>query len=234
MRQKRVPNVQKNWWETTPAIISAIAALIVAVTGLIAVFNRPSPPLTPIVTLPPPTATEDPDNLLKNGGFEEGFTHWGTGYYETDDPFTRGTLGVFWASRIGSQVQVMDIADVRGDIDSQVRHSGSKSFRITNNAAFVAQLYGSMSQRVTGLLKNTDYVASCWLKTDRAGTRAFEITVDLAWAKRKAIDAGTYDWREFSFVFNTGDYSWMDYRILSEDAGTVWVDDMALKRYFPK
>jgi len=174
---------------------------------------------------------EDKENLLRNGGFEEDLEFWGTGYYETD--VYKGSLGIFWASRVGIAIEAIKTADVRGEIDSDIRKSGVKSFKITNNSPLEAHIYDSMSQRITGLIENTDYIASFWAKTERAGRGTFEVTTDLKWLKRKHMEAGTYDWKQFSHVFNTGDNTFIDFRIISEEPGTVWVDDMSFKRYFP-
>ena len=226
MTAKRVRQKQKRWWETTPALISAVATLIIAITGLIALFYVPIPPIPT-----PPIYQEDKENLLRNGGFEEDLQSWGTGYYETD--CFKGSLGIFWASRVGMGIEEIKIASLRGDIDSEIRKSGVKSFKITNNAPSEAQIYGSMSQRITGLMENTDYIASFWVKAERAGRGIFVNTIDLKWLKRKYIEAGTYNWHEFSWVFNTGNSTFIDFRIISEEPGTVWVDDITLMRYFP-
>jgi Carbohydrate binding domain len=178
----------------------------------------------------PPVILVDKENLLKNGGFEDDLNFWGTGYYETD--VYHGSLGVFWASRVGTSIDAMNVADVRGDIDSDNHKSGSKSFKITNNSPLEAHIYGSMSQRVTGLLKNTDYIASFWVKAERASRGTLEITTDLKWSKRKLIEPGTYDWKEFSQVFNTDNNTFVDFRIISEEPGTVWIDDIVFRRYF--
>ena len=126
-----------------------------------------------------------------------------------------------------------EIADVRGEVDAEVRRCGAKSFKIINNQPFVPNLYGSMSQRVTGLQRNTDYLASVWVKAERAGRRTLEVTTDLGWKGRMSIEPGTYGWRQYTHIFNTGDATFVDFRILSEDPGTVWIDDLSFKRYFP-
>ena len=176
MTAKRARQKQKRWWETTPALISAVATLIIAITGVIAIIYGPTPsiPTPPIPT--PPIYQEDEENLLRNGGFEEDLKFWGTGYYETD--CFKGSLGIFWASRVGMDIEKMKIAGLRGDIDSEIRKSGVKSFKITNNAPSEAHIYGSMSQRITGLMENTDYIASFWVKAERAGRGTFVNTID--------------------------------------------------------
>jgi hypothetical protein len=197
MTAKRATQKQKRWWETTTALISAVTGLIIAITGLIALFYRPTPSTPPQL----PMYQEDKENLLRNGGFEEDLEFWGSGYYETD--VYKGSLGIFWASRVGMTIEGMKIASVRGEIDSDIRKFGKKSFKITNDSPLEAHIYGSMSQRISGLMRNTNYIASFWAKTERASRRTFEITTDLKWLKRKHIEAGTYDWKQFSHVFKT-------------------------------
>jgi hypothetical protein len=171
---------------------------------------------------------DDKNNLLKNGGFEKGFEFWGTGYYETD--IYKGSLGAFWASRVGSPQSSMTIADVRADIDADIHKSGSKSLKIINNSSLQSNIFGSMSQRITGLMKNTNYLASYWVKAERANRGTFEITVDQPWKQRTAIDPGTYDWKKYTHIFNTGDNNFIDFRIITEEPGTVWVDNLSFSR----
>ena len=143
MTTKRKPEGGERWWETTPALIGAVASLIVAITGVVTVFiNRP----TPQSNIQQPVALADKENLLNNGGFEDGLKFWGTGYYETD--VYHGSLGIFWASRVGEKIEVMKIADIRGEINLDIHKSGSKqSFKITNNSPMESNIYGSMSQK---------------------------------------------------------------------------------------
>jgi hypothetical protein len=61
MTPKRKTGVQKKWWETTPAIISAVAAMIVAITGLITLFHKSTS--TPVVVIRPIEAI----NIKTNG-----------------------------------------------------------------------------------------------------------------------------------------------------------------------
>jgi len=53
------------------------------------------------------------------------------------------------------------------------------------------------------------------------------LTTDMAWSRRIAISAGTYDWREFKRIFDTGNNDYVDFRFISEDVGTVWLDDVS-------
>ncbi len=169
----------------------------------------------------------------------------GTGDIETYR--FHGSLGVFWASQTTVYVleilknknvvilrkEAKEVTNVRGEIDSEIRRSGKKSFKITMGSPMGSHRYGSMSQRITGLTKNTEYIVRFWVKAERAGKGTFEITMDKEWNERKQIDEGTYPWQEFKHRFNIGDKRYIDFRIISEEAGTVWVDDISFKRYFP-
>jgi len=47
MTAKRAMQKQKRWWETTTAFISAVSGLIIAITGLIVLFYKPTPSTPP-------------------------------------------------------------------------------------------------------------------------------------------------------------------------------------------
>ncbi len=176
----------------------------------------------------------DNDNLIRNGGFEEpNLKFWGTGYYEFA---TKGTMNIFWVSEIiineNGKIKIKP-ADASGQIDSKIRKFGKYSFKITMRSPMEPDVYASMSQRIDGLKKNTQYVARFWIKAERAGKGTFEITTDDEWKDRKQIDGGEYDWREFKHIFNIGNQTSIDFRIISEEPGTVWVDGISFKRHFP-
>ena len=177
-------------------------------------------------------ASQAPASLLKNGGFEEGYSFWGSGYYETE--VYRGALPPFWASFLlhDSGNRDVDVAKVSGELVTDVKRSGRFSLRIVNDVEPKAHIYGSISQRVTNLEPNTDYRAEFWVKADRASPNTLQLTTDLAWSHRRAIPAGTYDWTRVEYTFNTGDKTFIDFRFVSDRPGTVWVDDVRLDRVF--
>jgi hypothetical protein len=107
---------------------------------------------------------------------------------------------------------------------------GSKSFRITNNSPLEGHIYGSMSQRITGLDSSTYYVARFWVKAEEARRGTLVITTDLGWHQRKYVEPGTYDWKPFAHVFNTGENRFVEFRLISEEPGKVWLDDITFKR----
>lgn len=57
--------------------------------------------------------------------------------------------------------------------------------------------------------------------------------MDDEWKERTMIKNGTYPWQKFEHIFNIGDKTYVDFRIISEEPGSVWVDDIIFKRYFP-
>jgi len=175
---------------------------------------------------------DDQDNLLKNGGFEDDYKFWGSGYWETE--IYRGSLPPFWSASIrsGFAPEQSSVTNVNGSIDTEIKKSGNKSFKITNNSPLQAHIYGSMSQRITGLQENSNYKVTFWVRAERAGSKTFEITTDLRWIHRKLIESGSYNWQQFTYLFNTGNSNYIDLRFISEEPGTVWVDDIAVKRNF--
>ena len=169
------------------------------------------------------------NNLVKNCGFEDDLAFWGTGYVE--DELHPGRLDPFWESWVGDVGSTATrVAQVIGEIDRSVRRSGMNSFAITNNSPLEQHIYGSMSQRVSGLEPHSEYVATFWTKAEGARAGTLEITTDLKWLQRKPIEAGTYDWKPFSRVFNTGDENFVDFRLISEEPGKVWLDDITFKK----
>jgi hypothetical protein len=173
---------------------------------------------------------KQPTSLLYNGGFEDGFRHWGTGYLETE--WYKGSMTPFWASFIGSGRAKREaiVADVRGELVTDVKRSGGSSLKIVNNQEHIPHLYGTISQRMTGLEPNSPYRAELWVKADRARSRALQVTTDLEWVHRTAIAPGTYGWTKVIHDFSTGEAPYIDFRLISEEPGTVWVDDIKVNR----
>lgn len=47
-------------------------------------------------------------------------------------------------------------------------------------------------------------MASFRVKANNAGTATHMLTTDMAWSRRIAISAGTYNWQEYKRIFDTG------------------------------
>ena len=86
-----------------------------------------------------------------------------------------------------------------------------------------------LSQRINGLKRNTQYVATFWVKANNASAATLMLTTDMAWSQRIAISAGKYNWREFKKIFDTGNNDYTDFRFITEDVGTVWLDDISFR-----
>lgn len=166
----------------------------------------------------------DKENLIKNGGFEEDLEYWGNGMLEIQK--FHGGLHRFW---------VQPGANIRYKIDSDVKKSGLKSLKIISNQPLTPYMYGTACQAITGLIKNTKYMASFWVKAELANEKTLRVTMDFVeWSSNKELEEGTYDWREFRFIFDTKDSNYIEFRILSEEPGTVWIDDISINRLFPE
>lgn len=159
-------------------------------------------------------------NLLVNHGFEEGLTRpWGTGHYEAAQGKTR--FGVWWNSMNARAFM---------KIDTDQRHSGEKSLRITSYSPAKPHVFVTTSQRITGLQPNTIYRISLYARAENL-SRGASFTVDAAWSKRPLVlPPGTYDWTPFHATINIGHNDYIDLRIILEDTGSVWLDDLVVER----
>ncbi len=208
------------------AILVVATTIVSGLAGLTDSLNKIAAFIEKTMNRPGPKA---PVSLLMNGGFEDQFRSWGSGYYETVK--YRGAMSPFWGSWVlTGDTATEDVADVRGDLVGDITHSGNYSLKITNKVTPKAHIYGSISQRVTGLEVNTDYIAEFWIKADRASPGTLQLTTDLPWKYRTSIPPGTYDWIKRTHKFNTGDKTHIDFRFISDQPGTVWLDDASLIR----
>ena len=162
-----------------------------------------------------------PENLLANGGFEEGIAYpWGTGHYETAAGKTR--FGSWWNSMNARAFM---------KIDSNERHSGERSVRVTNYSPAEPHVFLTTSQRIPGLRPNTVYRVSLYAKARDLARGAVSFAVDAAWGKRiLSLPPGTYDWTRFSETINIGHNDYMDFRLIHQNTGTVWLDDIFITR----
>lgn len=164
-------------------------------------------------------ARPGPGNLLVNGGFEAGLVHpWGTGHYETVQG--KSHFGIWWNSMNARAFM---------KLDSDQRHSGRRSLRITNYSPPQPHVFTTTSQRLKGLKPNTVYRLSLYAKADNLKGGAF-FTVDAAWTKRfLTLLPGTYGWTHFSGSVNIGHNDYIDVRLILGDPGTLWVDELVVE-----
>jgi CHAT domain-containing protein/tetratricopeptide (TPR) repeat protein len=165
------------------------------------------------------TSRAAPGNLLINGGFEDGLIPpWGSGHYETSAGRTR--FGIWWNSNNARAFM---------KVDTDQHHSGKKSLRITNYSPPAPHVFTTTSQRITGLTPNTVYRLSLYAKAENL-QGGVNFAVDAAWGKRPlSLPAGTYDWRQLSATINIGHNDYIDFRIIQENTGTIWLDDIVIE-----
>ncbi|MFH0726623.1 MAG: CHAT domain-containing protein [Pseudomonadota bacterium] len=161
------------------------------------------------------------ENLLINGGFEEGLIFpWGTGHYERTDGKFR--FGVWWNSLHTKAFMKIDTAE---------KCEGESALRITNYSPAEPHIFTTLSQRISGLEPNTVYSVSFYAKAKELAPGAVSFTIDAAWVKRLAtLPPGTYDWRNFSQTINIGHNDYIDFRIIHQNTGTVWLDDIVIRK----
>ncbi|WLE95302.1 MAG: CHAT domain-containing protein [Candidatus Electrothrix communis] len=170
----------------------------------------------------PPSHTDH--NLLINGGFEDGLIFpWGTGHYErTDGKFQ---FGIWWNSKNAKAFMKIDTAE---------KYAGKRSLRITNYSPAEPHVFTTLSQRVSGLEPNTVYRISCSVKSRNYPKSTLFFTVDPGWQKRDIRPrAGTYDWERLSKTVNIGHNNYIDLRIVLEDVGTLWLDEIVVEKVAP-
>jgi hypothetical protein len=163
-------------------------------------------------------------NRVRNGGFENGTDFWGTGYLEDrirNDKVAEGLKRLPYIISGG--------ADSQGVLDTTDRHSGVAAFRFDHGSAKADTSWGSLSQRITRLRARTFYAATFWALVSRAEPKPLFLTTDPQWATRTYVENEIAGWREYRYVFNTGDSDHIDLRFVIETPGTVWIDDVALR-----
>jgi CHAT domain-containing protein len=156
--------------------------------------------------------------LVVGGDFENGLQPpWGTGHYESGN----FNFGIWWNSKT---------CESYSKTDSQVKHQGQSSLRITNLTPAGPHLFGTTSQRIRGIKPNTLYEISVWAKAQELKPGSVQFVMDAGWHIRPlALPGGSYDWKPFKAQFNSGDLNFVDLRVLSLDTGTVWLDQVSLR-----
>ena len=119
-------------------------------------------------------------------------------------------------------------ADSRWTLDTTDRHTGGAAFRFDYSGEKAHDQWAVLSQRITRLRPRTEYAATFWALVEQAEPKPLFLTTDLQSANRTYVE-NKAGWREYRLVFNTGDSNQVDLRFVIEAAGTVWVDDVALR-----
>lgn len=159
---------------------------------------------------------------MKNGGFESGFTApWGTGLYSDGKKL--------WWNSLDCQSAA--------EADEIVKKEGVASLHILNLSPRSPHVYGTVAERIL-IKKNQPYRITLWARGFKLASRgAINISVDDVWKVRPiAFPQGTFSWVKLDGVFRLND-DHADIRIISEDSGEAWIDDIQvvpLEEYLSK
>lgn len=171
---------------------------------------------TPTATLPPaPTAapTSPPVvNLAVNGGFESGGlgAPWGTGIYEPRPQ------GVFWG-----------VADAEAAVVTDVVHSGSYALRIVNRSPSGPNIYRTLSQKVS-VTGGAPHCLTFWERVQNGSGGMLTFRLNDSWSSAIGIGTGSGGaWLQHAYTFTAEDGN-IDLRMVSENTGTAWIDDIVL------
>ncbi len=163
-------------------------------------------------------------NLLANSGFEAGFTlPWGTGHYERLDP----RFGTWWNSSNPQR----EPTHACMKLDRDVRRSGEASLRIANKTPAGHNLFTTTAQRIDGLEPHSVFRLKLSAKANDLSPGAVKFTVDPGWEVAPlGLPPNTYDWREFTAYFSNGFNALIDFRVIHQNVGTIWLDDISIER----
>ncbi|RPI79255.1 MAG: hypothetical protein EHM45_03675, partial [Desulfobacteraceae bacterium] len=154
-------------------------------------------------------------NLLINGGFEQGLAApWESGFY------SKKPMVWFNSGNCHSTA----------DLDKQTVHGGNASLHLRNLSKRAPNIYGTMTQKIK-VNKNRYYAMTLWARGQNlVSNGGLNIAVDAMWKIRPvALPAGNFNWTRFYKTFNSGDRDTIEFRIIFEDVGEVWLDDMAVE-----
>ncbi len=111
-------------------------------------------------------------------------------------------------------------------VDETYRHSGTHALKLENDTPKTSNVYINVSQNVT-VKPDTTYTFSAWVKGENAKNVWFP--GGQGWHLRTPFPSGTYDWQEVELEYTTNaDETSFNFTILSENAGTVWIDDLSM------
>ncbi len=139
------------------------------------------------------------ENLVRNGGFEAGDSGWK------------------WINSRSAKAS--------GKVDTNIRHTGKASYRITNASKLSPYVYCEIYQDVK-VKPNTKYVISAWCKGQ--GASWCRLQADQNWTFTRAMPEGDFDWTRVAGVFVTRtDQTTLPIMLHVESVTqAVWVDDI--------
>ena len=153
-------------------------------------------------------AESDGENIIVNGGFEATEAISAPLYSEPDSI----------ENLPGWDVGIK--GDGRVSVAYDIKAAGDASLKIENTGAVI-----TIEQELRNIKSNTQYECRIMFRAENGrnvwwgpdGTKAI-----------RYINNGTYDWREYTFVYTTDRNApnTMAFKIMSESSGTVWVDEI--------
>lgn len=149
-------------------------------------------------------ADERQADLVKNAGFED----------MTLKPWE-------WYLENGS--------DSIGQIDAEIRYSGTASFRMSRASPAKPNVYGALRQIIRNVQPNTNYLVSAWVKGEEADRCV--MILGRKWAVRQYAPTGTTDWTQLTKRYTTGPEETDIQVVFIADGMTkaFWVDDVSVR-----
>ncbi|MDA1055233.1 MAG: hypothetical protein O3C40_32835 [Planctomycetota bacterium] len=163
--------------------------------------------------------TRSTQHPIFRDGFDNGLAApWGADRYRPDLP-------IWWNSSNCGSTATMDRA---------IKRSGTASLHIVNLSPRAAHVYGT-TQRPIPVEPGRKYRISLWAKARNLASRGgVSIVLDTSWKARPIeLLPGTYDWTYYTREFDSSADT-LPLRILSEDRGEVWIDELAIAPVVPE
>jgi hypothetical protein len=166
-------------------------------------------------------------SVVRNPGFEDGTTHWGSGYLEDRVRNGNFSVEVEQLPYVVSPDPQQTLS--RGYHDPTVGHNSQSSYRLEHRSPEAPAHFGSIAQRVSRLVKNRRYAVSFWTKAaSGAAGEAFFVTTNYPWTNRTFVPP-TAEWTQQWHFFNSGDLDYADIRFVIQSPGTFWLDDVDVR-----
>jgi hypothetical protein len=96
------------------------------------------------------------------------------------------------------------------------------------------RIFGTVKCQDTRKIKvtrNRKYAISLWAKGENlASNGTLNVAIHPTWRIwPPALPAWTFGWSRFSGTFNSQDHHVVEFRIIFEDTGDVWLDDLVVE-----
>lgn len=139
-------------------------------------------------------------NLVNNGDFEAGMGPW---QVDNNANATVSTAGI-------------------------QKHSGQLALQISNSSSFAPNVNLAVFQSID-VDSGSPYCLSFWAKTQGAQPGILSFSMDAKGEARLPLPPGTADWTQYAATFQA-DAAKVQLRAVSDNSGTVYVDDVELTK----